>query len=127
VGSHWLCHSWLYFIDYIIVGSHWLYFGHSPINIQVGTSDAKEEYLLIGPVEPVGSDRGSHESPQTGLLEGSHDSQSEIGTHPCNCHVNIFVLVPMSAILEELHVATDDRSCLFAVCLLDGMISNYGN
>ena len=35
-------------------------------------------------------------------------------------------LVPMSSILEELKVIDDDRSCLFVVCLLDGMISNHG-
>ena len=102
---------------------------YSPVNIQVGTN-VKEEYLLIGPVEPMGNDQGSHEPPQTGShdsQERSHDSQSEIGTRLLNDHVKMFcVLVPMLAILKELHVMNDDRSCLFAVCLLDGMISNHG-
>ena len=35
--------------------------------------------------------------------------------------------ITMEAILDELQVSHDDRSCLFAICLLDGMISNDGN
>jgi len=91
----------------------------------------KEEYLLIGPIEPMRNDQESHKSSQTGShdsQEGSRDSQSEIGTRLCYYHVNSFcVSVPLLAILEELQVVNDDRSCLFAVCLLDGMISNHGN
>ena len=33
----------------------------------------------------------------------------------------------METILDELQVSNDDRSCLFAICLLDGIISNDGN
>ena len=33
----------------------------------------------------------------------------------------------MEAIIDNLHVSNDDRSCLFAICLLDGIISNNGN
>jgi len=36
-------------------------------------------------------------------------------------------MVAMEAILDNLQVSNDDRSCLFAICLLDGMISNNGN
>lgn len=32
----------------------------------------------------------------------------------------------MEAILDELEILNDDRSCLFAICLLDGIISNSG-
>ena len=33
----------------------------------------------------------------------------------------------METILDELQVSNDDRSCLFGICLLDGIISNKGN
>ena len=33
----------------------------------------------------------------------------------------------MEIILDKLQVTNDDRSCLFAICLLDGIICNTGN
>lgn len=35
-------------------------------------------------------------------------------------------VVPIEAILDDLQVFDDDRACLFAICLLDGIISNDG-
>ena len=33
----------------------------------------------------------------------------------------------METILEELAISNDDRSCLFTICLLDGIMSNKGS